>query len=175
MKFRLFVVVLGLLCWHEAGAQVQTISSTDNYTFICGSTVVVTDDNGGGAGSNNVDTAQPYSDNTFTITVCPDQPGQAIRAQFLTFDLQGSANPNNADYVQVFDANVADNAFLVGQGTGNDFELGDGKHFIGQQLNQVLNISHHFNSGNQWSCWICVRVVVCATPCTPVARSKLEV
>ncbi|MFM2195134.1 MAG: hypothetical protein RL092_734 [Bacteroidota bacterium] len=51
-------------------------------------------DNGGGS---------PYSDANYTMTICPDTPGDVISLDFGAFALQTSPNANNSDYLTVFD------------------------------------------------------------------------
>ena len=55
-------------------------------------TIYFTDDNSGGT-----DFQDPYSNQNYTITLCPDVPGDAVQVNFLSFDLQTNANPNNND------------------------------------------------------------------------------
>lgn len=44
-----------------------------------------------------------YPDNNFTMTICPDTPGDVIQLDFSAFQLQTSPNANNSDYLAVFD------------------------------------------------------------------------
>ena len=46
-------------------------------------TIYFTDDNSGGT-----DFQDPYSNQNYTITLCPDVPGDAVQVNFLSFDLQ---------------------------------------------------------------------------------------
>ena len=55
-------------------------------------TIYFTDDNSGGT-----DFQDPYSNQNYTITLCPSEPGDAVQVNFLSFDLQTNANPNNND------------------------------------------------------------------------------
>ncbi|MEY5044088.1 MAG: hypothetical protein RJA19_1315 [Bacteroidota bacterium] len=63
----------------------------------------------------------PYSNNDYSITICPETPGAAIAAEFLAFSLQTNANPNNSDVLLIYDGNSTA-APLIGQGTGNNFQ-----------------------------------------------------
>ena len=45
----------------------------------------------------------PYTDNDYILTLCPDVPGTAVSVNFLGFDVQTNANPNNNDVLYVFD------------------------------------------------------------------------
>lgn len=52
-------------------------------------------DDGGAAG--------PYTDATYTITLCPDNPGDVIQLAFTEFSLQTSGNANNNDRLFIYD------------------------------------------------------------------------
>ena len=60
----------------------------------------------------------PYTDQDYTITICPETDGDAIQVVFLAFDLQTNANPNNNDVLYVFDGDDT-SAEMVGAGTNN--------------------------------------------------------
>ena len=176
MTKRILGMALALVTSQLGIAQIQTISFTDNYTFPCGTSMVISDDNGGGAGSTETDTQLPYSCQNFTVTICPDQPGQGIRAEFLAFDLQNNVNPNNADYLNVFDADVVDPAFQVGSSSGTGY---NGTVFVASTNNPTGCLTFQFvcNSGNasgaqgfvfELSC-----VQPCATPTSSVALASL--
>ena len=65
-------------------------------------------------------TPKTYSNQNYTITLCPSTPGDAVQVNFLSFDLQTNANPNNNDVLLAYngDSPAAD---LVGIGAGNSF------------------------------------------------------
>lgn len=63
----------------------------------------------------------PYTDNDYILTLCPDVPGTAVSVNFLGFDVQTNANPNNNDVLYVFDGETT-GAPMVGAGSGNLFE-----------------------------------------------------
>ena len=79
--------------WAQEGIVIP-ISDGGTVTVDCDATELIyfTDDNSGG-----VDFQDPYSNNNFTITLCPSTPGDAVQVNFLAFDLQTNANPNNND------------------------------------------------------------------------------
>ena len=168
-----FSALLGLMVSHAVVAQIQTISFTDNFTFTCGSSLVVSDDNGGGAGSEVLDTQLPYSCEDFTVTICPDQPGQGIMAEFIAFELQNNINPNNADFIYVYDADVADPAFQVGSSSGTGY---NGTIFVASTNNPTGCLTFEFvcNSGNTSGAQGFVFELSCVQPCaTPVASVEL--
>jgi len=91
------------------------MGSGDVIIYECGTSAVFTDDNSG-----TQDAQEPYSCTNNTITFCPDVPGDAVQINFLGFDLQTNANPNNNDALYAYDGdNTGSN--LVGVGTGNSF------------------------------------------------------
>lgn len=63
----------------------------------------------------------PYTNANYAITICPDNPGDAIAAEFISFQLQTNANPNNNDVLFIYDGNSTA-APLIGAGTGNNFQ-----------------------------------------------------
>ncbi|MBM72257.1 MAG: hypothetical protein CL847_05695 [Crocinitomicaceae bacterium] len=92
-----------------------TIGSGDNFVVDCNVSTIFTDDNSG-----SVDAQDPYSCTNNTITLCPSNPGDAVQVNFLGFDLQTNANPNNNDALYAYDGDNT-GANLVGIGTGNSF------------------------------------------------------
>ncbi|MFZ4785404.1 MAG: PKD domain-containing protein [Flavobacteriales bacterium] len=70
-------------------------------------------DDGGATGA--------YSDQGYTLTLCPDTPGDVIQLDFSAFGLQTSPNGNNSDYLRIFDGNSASSNTL-GDYTGNDLQ-----------------------------------------------------
>ena len=105
---------------HELRAQEYVpipISDGGTQTIECNSLLPIffTDDNSGGG-----DFQDPYSPNNYTITLCPDNPGDAVQVNFLSFDLQTNANPNNNDVLFAFNGDNT-GADMVGAGTGNSF------------------------------------------------------
>ena len=114
----LFAACISFIALNDVYAQVTTVytmGSGDVIVYECGTSAVFTDDNGG-----TQDAQDPYSCTNNTITFCPDVPGDAVQINFLGFDLQTNANPNNNDALYAYDGdNTGSN--LVGVGTGNSF------------------------------------------------------
>ncbi|HHZ94213.1 MAG TPA: PKD domain-containing protein [Flavobacteriales bacterium] len=102
------------LSFYSQETALYPISLEGVVSYECGTAGLFTDDNGGG------EPQDPYSNQNFTITLCPDVPGDAIQINFLVFSLQTNANPNNHDVLYVFDG-ADTSAPLVGSGTGNSF------------------------------------------------------
>ncbi len=114
----LFIVFLSIACSASAFSQesiIYTMGSGDVIVYECGTSAVFTDDNSG-----SQDAQDPYSCTNNTITFCPDVPGDAVQINFLGFDLQTNANPNNNDALYAYDGDNT-GANLVGVGTGNSF------------------------------------------------------
>ena len=103
--------------FHAQEGIIVPISDEGQIVIDCdaGETIYFVDDNSG-----STDFQDPYSNNNFTITLCPSEPGDAVQVNFLSFDLQTNANPNNNDVLYAFNGSDT-NADLVGAGTGNSF------------------------------------------------------
>ncbi len=62
-----------------------------------------------------------YPDQTFTMTICPDTPGDVIQLDFTAFSLQTSPNASSSDYLSIFDGDNVNEASL-GDNTGNSLQ-----------------------------------------------------
>lgn len=63
-------------------------------------------------------TGNPYPDQNFTYTICPDNPDDAVSVVFVAFGLQTNPNPNNSDYLFIYDGPDAGSPSM-GNYTGN--------------------------------------------------------
>jgi subtilisin-like proprotein convertase family protein len=125
-------------------------------------------DDSGGSGAEGA----PYSDTDYTFTICPDTPGDVIQVDFVAFNLQTSPNPNNSDYLTIYDGDNTGEASL-GSYSGNDLQ---GLAVTGTINNTsgCLTFVFTVNTGNTntfpgWEGWI-----ACTTPCDPpVAMSEI--
>ena len=70
------------------------------------------------AGNTDDGTGNPYPDANFTYTICPDNPGDAVSVSFVAFGLQTNPNPNNSDYLFIYDGPDAGSPSM-GNYTGN--------------------------------------------------------
>lgn len=70
------------------------------------------------AGNGADGTGNPYPDENFTYTLCPDNPGDAVSVSFVAFGLQTNPNPNNSDYLFIYDGPDAGSPGM-GNYTGN--------------------------------------------------------
>jgi gliding motility-associated-like protein len=143
------------------------MGSGDVIIYECGTSAVFTDDNSG-----TQDAQDPYSCTNNTITFCPDVPGDAVQINFLGFDLQTNANPNNNDALYAYDGdNTGSN--LVGVGTGNSF---DGVSITASIDNPTGCVTFQFVCNNNASGgdigW--AATISCVTPCSyPVSGLEL--
>ena len=75
-------------------AQVFVISNDESQT--CSGVFV-------DAGNTIDGVGNPYPDENFTYTLCPDNPGDAVSVAFVAFGLQTNPNGNNSDYLYIYD------------------------------------------------------------------------
>ena len=114
----------------------------------------------------------PYTaGNDYTFTICPDNPGDVISINFVAFQLYQSPNPNNSDYLFIFDGDDA-TASSLGSYTGNDLQglpvTGTVNNTSGC-LTFVFNSNPNGNGGPGWQ-----GTIACTTPCaTPTAASQI--
>ncbi len=111
-RARLLVMAFLAISALTAQAQVFQISDADATT--CAGLFVDDGDIADPAGG-------PYSNANYVITICPETVGDAIAAEFISFQLQTNANPNNNDVLFIYDGNSTA-APLIGAGTGNNFQ-----------------------------------------------------
>jgi gliding motility-associated-like protein len=90
------------------GGQSQYLISQGGTLNACSGTI---NDDGGNTGN--------YTDNSYTLTICPDTPGDVIRLDFTQFSLQTSGNANNSDRLFIYDGPNTSSASL-GDYTGGD-------------------------------------------------------
>ncbi len=113
----------------------------------------------------------PYSNNDYVITICPGTPGDAIAAEFLSFQLQTNANPNNNDALYIYDGNST-GAPLIGIGTGNNFLDVTATASLNNPTG-CLTFQFVVNNGASAGAIGWAAEVTCVTPCT-VPTSALE-
>jgi gliding motility-associated-like protein len=151
----LFVFTLFLLSLTSV-AQDNIFISNGSVTTCEGS---FQDDNSGGAEGS------PYSDTDYTFTICPDNPGDVIQVNFVAFGLQTSPNPNNSDYLSIFDGdNTGENSLGDYAGTGLQ-----GIAVTGTVNNTSGCLTFVFtsNTGNSSSAPGWEAIISCTTPCAP--------
>ena len=115
----------------------------------------------------------PYTaGNDYTFTICPDNPGDVIQVEFVAFALYQSPNPNNSDYLFIYDGDDA-SAQGLGSYTGNSLQ---GLPVTGTINNTTGCLTFVFqsnpNGGGNFPGW--EANVSCTTPCaTPTAASEI--
>jgi gliding motility-associated-like protein len=157
-SFRIFsLIVLTVLFFGNLDAQDDILISTGGTVTACGGYFFDDGDIGDQFGG-------PYSDNDYSITICPDNPGDAVSVVFLAFELQTNANPNNNDVLYVYDGDNT-GAEMVGAGTNNSLV---GVSFTGSINNPSGCLTFVFNVNNGATAgeigWL--GEIACVTPCT---------
>jgi len=126
-------------------------------------------DDNGGVGDDPGAEGGPYSNTSYTYTICPDVPGDVIQVSFSAFNLYTNLNPNNSDYLIIWDGDdsVVGNAdFSLGSYTGNSLS---GLPVTGTVSNTSGCLTFVFNpssvSSGTFAGW--EGVIDCTTPCAP--------
>lgn len=106
-----------------------------------------------------------YTDQGYTFTICPDNPGDVIQVEFVAFSLYTSANPNNSDYLVIYDG---DNTSVPSPSTYGGTSAA-GIPVTGSVLNDSGCLTFVFNPSNSstgdfpgWE-----GLISCTTPCDP--------
>ncbi|MDZ4752227.1 MAG: PKD domain-containing protein [Flavobacteriales bacterium] len=113
-----------------------------------------------------------YPDANYTMTICPDNPGDVIQLNFSAFNLQTSPNSNNSDYLIIYDGNNT-GAPSLGSYTGTSLQAVDvtGTIFnVTGCLTLVFQDNGNPNATNPgFECG-----VSCTTPCaSPTSASEI--
>jgi len=120
------------------------------------------DDNSGGAEGS------PYSNTDYIFVICPDNPGDVIQVDFAAFGLSTSPNPNNSDYLTIYDGNNTSFPSL-GSYTGNTLQ---GLAVTGtfNNISGCLTFVFNANLANGAPGW--EGLISCTTPCAPPTASS---
>jgi gliding motility-associated-like protein len=107
-KFLLFLLALsfGVNGFSQCGS--PNWVCMQNGSLVVGDGWTVSDDGGG----------SPYTDTDYTLTLCPDVPGDVVELVFSAFALQTSPNGNNSDYLSIYDGDNT-SASSLGDYTGS--------------------------------------------------------
>jgi len=155
---RYLLVGIMILSLDNLNAQIFTMQNGDVQTC----TGVFQDD----GGTNEYGTNQ-----TLTFTICPDNPGDVISVEFVAFALFQSPNPNNSDFLSIFDGDNA-GAATLGDYTGNSLQ---GVPVTGTVMNATGCMTFVFSSGPNSTAgagW--EALISCTTPCAnPTAASVI--
>ncbi len=152
-KSLLFTLLLGLFVFSAEILHAQAIGMINGTVTECSGTF--SDD---GFGS-------PYSPSDYVFTICPSTPGDVIQVSFVAFSLFTSPNPNNSDYLQIFDGpTTADNS--LGDYTGGSLQ---GLPVTATVNNPTGCLTFSFNpsasSSGTFPGW--EALIICTTPCAP--------
>ncbi len=156
----LFSVYLSAQVWEMTDATVNT----------CGG-IFIDDDGGTIDGTNG---GADYSDNSYTFTICPDNPDDGIRVTFTAFSISNSnINPDNNDILLVFNGDAPSGPLL--QGNSNDINF-TGLSFSATADNPTGCLTFQFirNPSNDVAAgW--QATIECVTPCTtPVSSGQIS-
>ena len=124
---------------------------------------VFTDDGAGGSYT---------AGQSYTFTICPDNPDDVISVEFVAFSLYQSPNPNNSDYLSIYDGDNTGEATL-GNYTGNALQ---GLPVTGTVVNTTGCLTFVFSSNpnaqGDWPGW--EAIISCTTPCdNPSSASEI--
>lgn len=134
----------------------QEITITNGQIETCGGIFY---DDGGEAGL-------PYTPgNSYTFTICPGEPGSVITIDFVAFGLYQSPNPNNSDYLSIYDGDDV-TALGLGNYTGTSLQ---GIPVTATVNNPTGCLTFVFtanpNGGGTFPGW--EGIVGCTIPCAP--------
>ena len=152
----LFILFLSL-CSTYAHSQITAMYT--GTLSACGGTLA--DDGLGG----------PYTNANYTLTICPDVPGDVIQLDFSAFALQTSPNGNNSDYLSVFDGPNTSSPSL-GDYTGNSLQ---GLQVTGTVNNPsgCLTIVFSDNGNANANSPGFEAAISCTTPCAPPTQNSV--
>ena len=113
----------------------------------------------------------PYPDANYTMTLCPDTPGDVIQLDFSAFALQTSPNGNNSDYLTIFDGPNT-SAPQLGSYTGNTLQ---GLQVTGTVNNPsgCLTVVFSDNGNANVSSPGFEAAISCTTPCAPPTQNSV--
>lgn len=113
--------------------------------------------------------------NNYTFTICPDNPGDVIQVDFVAFSVYTNPNPNNSDYLSVFDGEDA-TANTLGNYTGTSLQNLSVTGTVNNDsgcLTFVFNPNPNGNTAGNFPGW--AGIVTCTTPCdNPTAASAFN-
>ncbi len=126
---------------------------------------VFTDDGTGEGG--------PYTPGTdYTFTICPGTPGDVISVEFVAFSLFVSPNPNNSDFLSIYDGD-SNAASSLGTYSGNSLQ---GLPVTGtvNNVSGCLTFVFHSNPNGTGAFPGWEANIICTTPCaTPSSASQI--
>ncbi len=124
------------------------------------------------AGNSDDGTGNPYPDENFTYTICPDNPGDAVSVSFVAFGLQTNPNGNNSDYLYIYDGPDAGSPSM-GSYTGGSLQGLPVTATVNNPTGCLTFVFQDNGPGNTLSPgW--EANILCTTPCaTPTSASSI--
>ena len=168
MKLKSWIAVVFMIGSSSAFSQNYEINN--ELVTACGGSFL---DDSGGAGDAPGTSGADYTNTSYTYTICPDSPGDVISVDFALFSVYQSANPNNSDYLAVFDGdNTGENT--LGSYTGSALQ---GLSITGTVNNTSGCLTFVFNpsgtSPGTFAGW--EAIISCTTPCAnPTSVSTIS-
>jgi len=157
----LLLILVSIGGFHESAGQVCMSNTT---IFTCNN--FFQDDNGGSCAGD----AFPYGNNDYTMTICPDNPGDVIQIDFVAFLLQTSPNPNNSDQLYIYDGPDT-SAPSLGSYAGNALQ-GLAVTATINNPSGCLTFVFVCNTGNTQQLPGWEGLISCTTPCAPPTSSS---
>lgn len=161
---RIVLFFSSLIAFHLADAQ----CGTPGYFCMQDGTITVSD---GNTLTDDADGAA-YSDTDYTLTLCPDTPGDVVQLTFSAFAMQTSPNANNSDYLSIFDGDDT-SAPSLGDYTGSAIQ---GLQVTGTVGNTSGCLTLVFSANGQANVSSpgFEAQIQCTTPCaSPTAASEI--
>lgn len=162
----LLILFIAVLTFSGLSAQTYPIENGD--ITVC--TGIFADD-----GNSTVGAGGPYTvTGNYTFTICPETPGDVISVSFVAFALYVSPNPNNSDYLEIYDGDT-DQAPSLGNYTGTSLQglpvTGTVDNISGC-LTFVFHPSTIGNASGAFPGW--EAMIECTTPCAnPTSASEI--
>ena len=157
MTYRHLMFLAGTYVLLLPGLSGQVVQMGDPNATLCAGVFIDDGDEGDPNGG-------PYSNTDYTITICPDTPGDAISVTFTSFDLQTNPNPNNSDVLIIYDGNSVA-APEIGAASGNTF-LGTTAVASINNASGCLTFRFLVNNNASGGDAGWVAEIECVTPCT---------
>jgi gliding motility-associated-like protein len=157
MTYRHLLFFAGTCALLLPGLRGQVVQMGDPNATLCAGVFIDDGDEGDPNGG-------PYSNTDYTITICPDTPGDAISVTFTSFDLQTNPNPNNSDVLIIYDGNSVA-APEIGAASGNTF-LGTTAVASINNASGCLTFRFLVNNNASGGDAGWVAEIECVTPCT---------
>jgi gliding motility-associated-like protein len=115
--------------------------------------------------------ADTYSNTPYTMTICPENPGDVVQLTFSAFNLQTSPGQGNSDYLTIYDGdNTTANSLGSYTGNQNNLVVTGSVYNTSGCLTIVFSPNGPANvSSPGWSA-----LITCTTPCAnPVMSSAI--